>query len=60
MMSTTEAAELMGCTRSAVAKMLGRGDLPGTKIGGRWYVNRTELSKVLGLAEMNQTAGDMQ
>lgn len=60
MMSTTEAAGLMGCTRSAVAKMLGRGDLPGAKVGGRWYVNRAELSKRLGLDDVHKVGEDMQ
>lgn len=42
-MTTTEAAEVLGVTDRRVRQQLERGDLPGSKTGGRWMVDATAV-----------------
>ncbi|WP_278262727.1 helix-turn-helix domain-containing protein [Nocardia sp. AG03] len=49
---TTEAAALLGTTTSAVRQRLRRRTLPGRRVGGRWMVDRLELTHHL---ERNRT-----
>ena len=49
--STSEAAEIIGVTRTRIIQMLGDGDLPGEKINSRaWLIERKEAEKVANLA----------
>lgn len=50
MITPADAAELMGCSAHNVRNQLASGNLPGVKVGGRWYVNREELLRTLGLS----------
>lgn len=61
MMSPKEAASVIGCSTRAVTKWLGEGELPGTKVGRNWYVNRARLYERLGLTdEMNKKEANIQ
>jgi excisionase family DNA binding protein len=45
--STSEAAEIIGVSRTRVIQMLGSGDLPGAKINSRaWLIERQAAEKV--------------
>lgn len=53
--STTEAAEIIGVTRTRVIQMLGSGELPGEKINSRaWLIERKAAEKV---AQAKYTTG---
>jgi excisionase family DNA binding protein len=42
-----EIADYLGVTVETVQRMLRRGDVPGTKLGGRWYVHLGHLAAQL-------------
>lgn len=41
--TVTEAAALLGCSARTVRARVARGELPGVKRGGQWFVNRSAL-----------------
>ncbi|HUC36021.1 MAG TPA: helix-turn-helix domain-containing protein [Acidimicrobiales bacterium] len=43
-----EVAEYLGFTVDAVQRQLRRGELPGVKVGGRWFVHVGRLRAQLG------------
>lgn len=44
LVSVTDAAELLGVTRSAVLQRLESGSLPGTKVGKTWVIQRAVVA----------------
>ena len=48
-MTTKQAADRLGCTRSAVKKMISRGVLHATKFGRDWMIEESDLSGVVGI-----------
>lgn len=40
-------AELLGLNPETVRRLLNKGELPGKRIGRRWYVRRVELEAML-------------
>jgi excisionase family DNA binding protein len=47
--STTEAAEIIGVSRTRVIQLLGAGELKGEKINARaWLIERQEAERVAG------------
>jgi excisionase family DNA binding protein len=46
-LSTVEVAELLTVDRSTVTRMIGRGELPAIKIGGRTVIKATDLADYL-------------
>lgn len=50
-LTTAQAAEILGCTDSAVKKMIARGVLPATKFGARaWLIEERDLAGVMSIA----------
>ena len=46
-LTTKQAAEVLGCTDSAVKKMIARGALPATRFGARaWMIEEVDLAGV--------------
>jgi excisionase family DNA binding protein len=43
LISQSEAARLRGCTRQAIQKLIKRGRLNTTEVGGRLFVNKDEV-----------------
>lgn len=43
-----EVAELLGVGRSTVYELIGRGELPGTRVGRRVFVTSATLEMLLG------------
>ena len=50
MLTTTEAAALLGVSAKHVRCMLAKGALTGARVGGCWRVNRDALLASVGLA----------
>lgn len=49
-LTTKQAAERLGCTDSAVKKMIARGALPATRFGARsWMIEENDLAGVMGI-----------
>lgn len=46
-LKTTDLCKLLDLSECHVRKMLSSGQLPGVKIGGRWYVPKSELENFL-------------
>jgi excisionase family DNA binding protein len=46
-LSTTEAAELLGIPRSTVHELARRGDLPARRVGRRWIFLRDRLAAAI-------------
>jgi excisionase family DNA binding protein len=46
-LNTEEVAALMRRNIKTVRVMLERGDLPGAKVGNRWYIRREDLDALL-------------
>lgn len=44
--SATEASDLLGCSESFIRKRIKSGDLPATKVDGRWSIARADLEDV--------------
>lgn len=53
--SLTETAALLGISRPTVVRLIARGDLPGERIGRRWYVPR-ELVDRIGYPDADNAA----
>lgn len=51
MMTSKEAAAVIGRTQRTVQNLLVRGEIAGTKVGGSWYVNRAALYERMGLSD---------
>lgn len=47
MLGVREVATRLGVHRNTVIRMIGRGDLPATKVGGTWKVTEAELEQYL-------------
>lgn len=47
LLTTNDLCELLGHSDDHVRIMLRAGELPGVKIGARWYVPKSELEKFL-------------
>jgi excisionase family DNA binding protein len=45
-LTTKQAAEVLGCTDSAVKKMIARGVLPASKFGRDWMIEESDLAGV--------------
>jgi excisionase family DNA binding protein len=49
-LTTQQAADRLGCTDSAVKKMIARGVLPATKFGVRaWMIEESDLAGVMSI-----------
>ncbi len=48
-LTTKQAADRLGCTGSAVKKMIARGALPATKFGRDWMIDEADLAGVMGI-----------
>jgi excisionase family DNA binding protein len=49
-LTTKQSAEILGCTDSAVKKMIARGALPATKFGARaWMIDEEDLAGVMSI-----------
>lgn len=49
-LTTKQAAERLGCTDSAVKKMISRGVLPATKFGARaWMIDEADLAGAMNI-----------
>lgn len=46
--TTEEVAEAMGTSCDMVRKLMRRGDLPGIKIGAKWYVPAAQVAWLEG------------
>jgi excisionase family DNA binding protein len=56
LLSTGEAAKLLGISRVAVFKKIKKGQIKAKKIGGHFFIAKEDLSKILGavLTEANK------
>ncbi|WP_072689379.1 helix-turn-helix domain-containing protein [Rhodococcus marinonascens] len=45
--STTDAAQFLGCSDNAIRQRLRRGTLAGHRISGRWWIDRHDLTTPL-------------
>jgi excisionase family DNA binding protein len=57
MLDTEQAARLCNCTEKNVRVLLNAGKIAGTKLGGKWLVNRDALLKRLGLTSAEPMLG---
>jgi excisionase family DNA binding protein len=46
-LTVEDIAKLLGRRCGAVRALLARGDIPGVKLAGRWYVSRATFDKLL-------------
>lgn len=46
-LDTEDVCELLGLSKCHVRRMLRAGELPGVKIGARWYVPKSEFERLL-------------
>lgn len=49
LLTTQQAADRLGCTRSAVKKMIARGALRATMFGRDWMIDEADLAGVMGI-----------
>ncbi|MBE0610853.1 MAG: helix-turn-helix domain-containing protein [Dehalococcoidia bacterium] len=55
MLRVSEAAELLGLSRSAVYELLYRKEIPSTKLGNRWIIPRQALLAMVGVGDERKT-----
>lgn len=51
----SEAAELLGLSRSSIYELLYRKEIPSTKLGNRWIIPRQALLAMFGLRDEQKT-----
>ncbi len=47
--NTSETANIIGVTKEAIVYWLKKGKLKGTKIGGRWFVYKDEIDRIVNI-----------
>ena len=51
LLTTAELHEITGQHVDTICKLIKRGDLPGVRIGQRWYVPKVKLLEFLGVED---------
>lgn len=51
LLTPEQVAEILTCSASGVRKMCQNGEIPGRKVGRRWYIPRPAFMRMMGLEE---------
>lgn len=51
LLTPEQVADILTCSASGVRKMCQSGEIPGRKVGRRWYIPRPAFMQMMGLEE---------